>query len=53
VTTMKDAVITMKDMDPVDYVNTFIAVAEDTSATVSEAPPCAPESPSIAARTFS
>ena len=39
-------------MDPVDYVDTFIAVAEDSTATRGTAPPSTAANPSIAARTF-
>ncbi|MFC6356802.1 DUF6157 family protein [Luethyella okanaganae] len=38
-------------MDRVDYVNTFIAVAEDCAAVAGTVPPEKAENPSIAART--
>lgn len=38
--------------DPVDYNDTFIAVADDSAATVGTVPPAKPESPSVASRTF-
>ena len=39
-------------VDPVDYNDTFIAVAGDSAATVSTVPSAKPESPSVASRTF-
>jgi class 3 adenylate cyclase len=39
-------------MERVDYVDTFIAVAEDCSAARGTAPPEKPEKPSVAARTY-
>lgn len=39
-------------MDPVDYVDTFIAVADDSQATEGTPPPVSPENPSVAARTY-
>lgn len=39
-------------MDRVDYVDTFIAVAEDSQATKGTPPPVKPEGPSVAARTY-
>jgi len=39
-------------MDRVDYVDTFIAVADDSAATTGTVPPSAPGNPSVAARTF-
>lgn len=40
-------------MDPVDYVDTFIAVADDCPATTGTVPPSKPDSPTVAARIFS
>lgn len=39
-------------VDSVDYVDTFIAVADDSTATMGTAPPDTGSSPSVAARTF-
>lgn len=39
-------------VDPVDYVDTFIAVADDSNAIMGTVPPSRPENPSVAARTF-
>ena len=39
-------------VDPVDYVDTFIAVADNSNATMGTVPPSRPENPSVAARTF-
>jgi uncharacterized protein DUF6157 len=39
-------------MDPVDYVDTFIAVAEDCPASAATPPPVKPEKPSVAARQY-
>lgn len=39
-------------MERVDYLDTFIAVAEDSSAVEGTPPPFKPENPSIAARTY-
>ena len=39
-------------MDPVDYVDTFIAVADDSTATRGTVPPSTEGNPSVAARTF-
>lgn len=39
-------------MEGVDYLDTFIAVAEDCPAAQGTAPPCHPQNPSVAARTF-
>ena len=39
-------------MEPVDYADTFIAVADDTPATEGTAPPVAAGNPSVAARMF-
>lgn len=39
-------------MDPVDYVDTFIAVADDSPATEGTVPPSKEGDPSVAARTF-
>jgi hypothetical protein len=41
-----------RPVDRVDYVATFIAVAEDCRATTGVAPPNKPENPSVAARTY-
>jgi hypothetical protein len=39
-------------MEPVDYVDTFIAVADDSTATKGTVPPDAAGNPSVAASTF-
>lgn len=39
-------------MDPVDYVDTFIALADDSTAAEGTAPPSRKGDPSVAARTF-
>lgn len=39
-------------MDSVDYVDTFIAVADDSTATEGTVPPTKADDPSVAARTF-
>ena len=39
-------------MERVDYVDTFIAVAEDCQATAGTAPAVNPDKPSVAARTY-
>ena len=39
-------------MDPVDYIDTFIAVAEDSEATRGTVPPSTAGGPSVAARAF-
>ncbi len=39
-------------VERVDYLDTFIAVAQDSQATKGTSPPVKPENPSIAARTY-
>jgi len=39
-------------VDPVDYVDTFIAVADDSTAAGGTVPPGKPANPSVAARTY-
>ena len=39
-------------MDQVDYVDTFIAVADDSQTTKGMPPPVNPDRPSVAARTY-
>ena len=44
--------LTLMTMERVDYVDTFIAVADDCPVTKGTLPPLKPENPSIAARTY-
>ncbi len=39
-------------MDPVDYVDTFIAVADDSTAAMGTVPPSKPGNPTVAWRSF-
>ena len=48
----REMIATLLAVDPVDYVDTFIAVADDSTATVGTVPPSKPDNPSVASRTF-
>lgn len=45
-------IATLLAVDPVDYVDTFIAVADDSTATIGTVPTRKPDNPSVTSRMF-